>query len=188
MKSPLLMLVTTLALATGTYAASSTSPAAAELPAAAVERGRYLTTISGCHDCHTPFHMTPEGPAPDMSRMLSGHPQQLQMPPAPTLPEGPWLMTGAATNTAWAGPWGVSFSANLTPDEKTGIGSWTEDEFIGAMRTGRHRGRGRQILPPMPWPNMAQASEEDLAAIFAFLRTIPAIENRVPDPLPPAVR
>lgn len=186
MKSPLLMIATTLALATGTNAATAPSPANTEAPAAAVERGRYLTTIGGCHDCHTPWHVTANGPEPDMSRMLSGHPQQLEMPPAPSLPEGPWLMSVSGTNTAWAGPWGVSFTANLTPDEKTGIGSWTEDEFIATMRTGRHRGRGRQILPPMPWPNLAQATDEDLAALFAFLRTIPAIENRVPDPLPPA--
>lgn len=152
---------------------------------ATVERGRYLTVVAGCNDCHTPFHMTDEGPAPDMSRMFMGHPQDLEMPPAPRLPEGPWIATSAATNTAWAGPWGVSFTTNLTPDVETGIGSWSEKEFVDSMRSGRHRGKGRVILPPMPWPNLAQATDEDLAAIFAYLQQVPAIHNRVPDPLPP---
>lgn len=152
-----------------------------------VDRGRYLTVITGCNDCHTPFHMTENGPAPDMSRMLSGHPQEFELPAPPTLPEGPWIGTFAATNTAWAGPWGVSFTTNLTPDAETGLGTWTEQEFMAAMRSGRHRGRGREILPPMPWPNMAQATDEDLAAIFAFLQQIPPIQNRVPDPMPPVV-
>lgn len=169
---------------TSSQAATDTIPDEATLTQN--ERGAYLTMIAGCNDCHTPFHMTENGPEPDMSRMLSGHPQQLEMPPAPELPAGPWLMVGGATNTAWAGPWGVSFTANLTPDAETGLGSWTEEEFIGAMRSGRHRGMGRQILPPMPWPNLARASDADLSAIYAFLQQIPAISNRVPDPLPPA--
>lgn len=187
----LAVFVTTLVAAPLVFAtagSTSASPSSSESPsvlAAKIERGRYLTTIAGCHDCHTPFHVGPNGPEPDMSRMLSGHPHALEMPPPPTLPEGPWIMTVAATNTAWAGPWGVSFTANLTPDVETGLGSWTEEEFIGAIKTGRHRGRGRQILPPMPWPFLGQATEEDLSAIWAFLRSIPPISNRVPDPIPP---
>ena len=94
--------------------------------ASRVERGRYLVTVMLCHDCHTPFKMGPKGPEPDMTRMLSGHPSDLVMPPPPKLPEGPWNWMGAATNTAFAGPWGVSFTANLTPDPETGLGKWTE--------------------------------------------------------------
>lgn len=89
----------------------------------------------------------------------------------------------AATNTAWAGPWGTSFTANLTPDAATGLGRWTVDEFIAALRTGRHQGRGRQILPPMPYPMISQLTDDDLRAVFAYLQSIPAIANKVPEPI-----
>jgi mono/diheme cytochrome c family protein len=159
---------------------------AADAGSARVERGRYLVTTAGCHDCHTPLQMTPRGPAPDMSRALSGHPADLVMPPAPSLPPGPWLVTVAATNTAWAGPWGVSFTANLTPDRDSGLGTWTEQNFIDTIRNGRHMGAGRPLLPPMPIEVYANMSDEDLGAIFAYLQTLPAISNRVPDPIAPA--
>lgn len=151
-----------------------------------VERGSYLVRTSGCHDCHTPTLMTPKGPAPDMSRALSGHPAQVVLPPPPA-PVGPWIASTAATGTAVAGPWGVSFAANLTPDRATGLGAWTERDFINTVRNGRHLGAGRPLLPPMPWPVYAQMNDEDLGAIFAYLRTVPAIDNRVPAPLPPPV-
>lgn len=154
-------------------------------PSSAVERGRYLVTIMGCNDCHTPWHMTDKGPEPDMSRMLSGHPQSLAIEAPPPAPGGPWQMTAAATNTAWAGPWGVSFTANLTPDPETGLGKWTAETFIAAIRTGRHEGQGRPILPPMPYPMIRNATDEDLRAIFAYLQSIPAIRNRVPQPIDP---
>ncbi|MGD2116554.1 MAG: diheme cytochrome c-553 [Acidobacteriota bacterium] len=163
-------------------------PAEAEMTATgdAIARGRYLVTVGGCNDCHTPWVLGEDGhPAPDRSRMLSGHPQNLEMPPAPAA-AGPWIWSGAATNTAFAGPWGVSFATNLTPDENTGIGVWDEEIFVDAMRTGRHWGQSRPILPPMPWQNLAAMTDEDLAAMFAYLRSIPPIENRVPEPLPPA--
>lgn len=127
-------------------------------------RGKYIVNSSGCHDCHTPWVMGPKGPAPDMTRMLSGHPEQLVMPPAPKVPE-PWLMVGAATNTAYAGPWGVSFTANLTPDEETGLGRWTLKNFVDTIRTGRHMGRGRPVLPPMPIPVYNNLSDQDLASV-----------------------
>ena len=149
------------------------------------ERGRYLVDTSGCHDCHTPFKMGAKGPEPDLSRRLSGHPEQLVMPPAPKLPEGPWVVISSATNTAHAGPWGVSFAANLTPDRDTGLGLWTAAQFKEAIRTGRHQGRGRPILPPMPIPVYRNFSDADLEAIFSHLRSVPAVKNRVPEPLPP---
>jgi len=152
-----------------------------------IARGDYLVRTSGCNDCHTPWIMGSEGPEPDMSRMLSGHPEQLLMPPPPVLPEGPWVVTIAATNTAYSGPWGVSFTANLTPDKETGLGKWSEKNFIDTIRSGRHLGRGREILPPMPIMVYKQMTDEDLAAIYAYLKTIPAINNRVPEPLPPAM-
>ncbi len=145
-------------------------------------RGGYLVATSGCHDCHTPFRPGPNGPEPDMTLALSGHPQQLRMPPPPPLPKGPWLAVASATNTAHAGPWGVSFTANLTPDRETGIGDWSQRDFIAALRTGRHMGRGRQILPPMPWPVYGQMTDHDLASIHAYLQTIAPIRNQVPEP------
>jgi mono/diheme cytochrome c family protein len=154
-------------------------------PQAQVARGEYIVSGSGCHDCHTPFKMGDNGPEPDMSRALSGHPQALVMPPPPRLPEGPWLAVVAATNTAWSGPWGVSFTANLTPDDETGLGKWTARNFIDTIRTGRHWGKGRPILPPMPVMVYANYSDEDLEAVFAYLQTLPAIRNRVPEPMSP---
>lgn len=152
-----------------------------------ITRGKYLVTVTGCNDCHTPLRMGANGPEPDMERMLSGHPQMLAMPPAPTLQEGPWLVSVAATNTAWSGPWGVSFTANLTPDVDTGLGRWTLRNFTDTIRSGRHLGRGRPILPPMPTPMYKHFSDEDMAAIFAYLQSIPPIRNQVPEPLPPPV-
>ncbi len=91
------------------------------------------------------------------------------------------------TSTAWSGPWGVSFSANLTPDPETGVlRDFTEQQFIQTIRTGRHQGQGRQILPPMPWPAYAKMTDDDLKAVFAYLRQVPPVKNKVPDPLPPA--
>lgn len=167
-----------------TTASPSASPATpAPTP---VERGRYLVTIAGCNDCHTPLKMGANGPEPDMSRMLSGHPQSLVMPPAPELPpEGPWNASVAVTNTAWAGPWGVSYTANLTPDMETGLGKWTQRTFTDAIRTGRHLGRGRPILPPMPIAMYKHLTDQDMQAVFAYLQSIPPIRNKVPEPLPP---
>lgn len=158
----------------------------AQAAADKVQRGQYLVNTGGCHDCHTPMKMGANGPEPDMSRMLSGHPEGLQMPPPPALPPGPWLMVSAATNTAHAGPWGVSFTANLTPDVDTGLGRWTLKDFVSTIRTGRHMGKGRPVLPPMPIPAYSNFNDADLEAIYAYLRTVPALKNRVPEPLPPA--
>ena len=123
---------------------------------APVERGKYLVTITGCHDCHTPKLEGPGGkPVLDEKRLLSGHPEKAPYPSwSPTDMSQRSAM--ALTNpmlTAWAGPWGVSFAINLTPDKETGIAEWSEQNFIQAMRTGKHQGQpnGRDILPPMPW-------------------------------------
>ena len=148
-------------------------------------RGKYLVTIAGCNDCHTPLKLGPDGPGPDMSRMLSGHPEDLQMPPVPKLPEGPWGAVAANTFTAWSGPWGVSFTANLTPDPETGLGRWTLQNFKDTFRTGRRMGRGRLILPPMPIPMYKNFTDDDIEAIFTYLQSIPAVSNRVPEPWPP---
>lgn len=179
----------TLALLAGTLLSSVARSAddAGVASADTIAHGKYLVTIAGCNDCHTPLKMGPAGPEPDMDRMLSGHPQDLAMPAPPKLPDGPWLVTAAATNTAWSGPWGVSFTANLTPDPETGLGRWTLRNFMDTIRSGRHLGRGRPILPPMPYPMYKHFTDEDFAAIYAYLRTIPPIRNQVPEPLPPPV-
>jgi mono/diheme cytochrome c family protein len=166
-------------------AAPASSAAAAPASKELIGGGGYLVTVMACNDCHTPYKMGKNGPEPDMSRMLSGHPENMKMPPPPKVQE-PWGMVGAVTNTAWAGPWGVSYTSNITPDQNTGIGMWTESMFIRAMRTGKHMGTSRSILPPMPWPWYAQMRDEELKAIFAYLKSIPPIHNRVPDPEPPA--
>lgn len=151
-----------------------------------VARGRQLVTIGGCHDCHTPMKFDPEVgmPVPDMTRMLSGHPEGAPDPQS-TLAGHDAAAIGP-TFTSFRAPFGVVYTANLTPDKDTGLGAWTEDMFLRALRTGRHMGgNGRPILPPMPWPNLAQQSDADLKAIFAYLRSIPAVRNDVPAPKVP---
>jgi hypothetical protein len=120
-----------------------------------------------------------------MTRMLSGHPESLKMP-APPAAVGPWMISMAATATAFAGPWGVTYAANLTPDQNTGLGIWTEEMFLAAMKTGKHMGTSRPIQPPMPWNAYSQMTDEDLRAIFAYLKSIPALTNHVPEYEPPA--
>jgi hypothetical protein len=172
------------ASATWTLNAQSLTPPGplVKTETAAVKRGEYLVKSMGCWDCHTPHKLGEQGPEPDMSMWLAGHPADAALPSAPE-PAGPWVASVAATMTAWAGPWGVSYTANLTPDSETGLGEWTEQQFIDTMRTGRRQGRGRQILPPMPWPAISNLTDDDLKSIFAYLRAIPRVRNRVPDPV-----
>jgi mono/diheme cytochrome c family protein len=162
---------------------TASAAAADAVDPATIARGEYLVNSSGCHLCHTPKKMGSNGPEPDMSRMLSGHPASLQLPPPPQLPPGQWTGLSAASGTAWSGPWGVSHSANLTPDMETGLGRWTLRDFIDTIRTGRRMGRGRKVLPPMPVSAYRNLDDQDLAAIYAYLQSIPAIANAVPEPL-----
>ena len=162
----------------------ATAPAAAPAQTPA-ERGKVLVQVGGCHDCHT----TKKDNAPDMSTMLSGHPAGIKLPAAPKVPAGsPWIIQTTGTLTAWTGPWGTTFAANLTPDPDTGLKSsaWSEDAFLKAMKTGKHIGTGRDILPPMPWQMYSALGDDDLKAIWAYLQTIPPVKNEVPDPIPPA--
>ena len=163
------------------------------LPALAAEqspqakRGAQVALTGGCNDCHTPLHMGPRGPEPDMTRMLSGHPEKIVLPPPPPLNDA-WNNVGSATNTAFAGPWGITYAFNLTPDPETGIGKWREMDFVKAIKSGKHLGVGRPIQPPMPWEAYRHLSESDLKALFAYLKTIPPIRNRVPDYVPPEAK
>jgi mono/diheme cytochrome c family protein len=142
-----------------------------------VEHGRYLVTLGVCHDCHTP--KGPDG-RPRLDRLLSGHPEG--QAPAPAIPG---VITACLTATCFTGPWGTSFARNLTPDSATGIGTWTEAYFIKVLRTGM-RGNGEPLRPLMPWEWYRQLSDDDLKAIFAYLRTLPPISNAVPEDLPPS--
>ncbi len=150
---------------------------------AMIERGQYLVTVGGCNDCHSPKRMTPKGPVPDEARLLSGHPAEEKLPEVPPNMIGPdkW---GAITNnhlTGWVGPWGTSYSPNLSPDPETGIGAWKEELFIKILRTGKFMASGRDILPPMPWYNYAKLTDADLNAIFAYLKNLKPVKNKVPD-------
>ena len=129
-------------------------------PAAKVARGEYLVKIVGCGDCHTPGTLTG---APDMTRKLSG------------------------SEYGWQGPWGISFARNLTPDMATGIGAWTEDQIVTAIRTGQ-RPDGTPLMPPMPWPDFANLTDADAHAIAAYLKTIPVVVHKVPDKVPPGAK
>jgi cytochrome c553 len=146
-------------------------------------RGEYLVAAMGCDDCHTTKTMTPEGPVPNMKYRLAGHLADPNLPAAPKLPPGPWGAVTTMNFTAWSGPWGISYAMNLTPDENTGIGIWTEDMFLKAIRGGKHMGQSRTILPPMPWMNYAKLNDDDLKAIFSYLKSLPPINNPIPDPV-----
>ncbi len=151
-----------------------------------VKRGAYIVNTSGCHDCHSPKVYTPEGlPEPDQKRLLSGHPADETLPgySIDMVKPGQWVLFNSNL-TAAIGPWGISYAANLTPDNQTGIGLWQEEHFVQALRTGKHMGQGRPILPPMPWPGIGTMSDEDLTAVFAYLKSLPPIKNPVPAPVP----
>ena len=153
-----------------------------------VKRGNYLVTIAGCNDCHSPKIMTQRGPVIDSSKILSGHPANIPVKDldAAALKPGNWMQMSPDL-TAFVGPWGVSFPANLTPDSATGIGAWGGDVFIKTLRTGKHLGQenGREILPPMPWQEFAKMTDEDLKAVYSYLLSLPPVNNRVPAPLSP---
>lgn len=150
-----------------------------------ISRGKYLVSITGCHDCHSPKLMTPEGPVPDTSRLLSGHPSDMPVAPYDTGTSKNWVLFNMM-NTAIKGPWGISFAANLTPDDQ-GIGNWSEEHFSTAMREGFYKGirGGRKLLPPMPWQTYSVMKDEDVHAIFAYLKSLKPIANKVPAPIPP---
>jgi cytochrome c553 len=180
-----LLAASAVALVSAAAPVMTAAPKTAGNGARNVERGAYLVRIMGCNHCHTPYKMGPNGPEPDMSRQLSGHPAELAMPKAPSLGDSPWAWVAAGTNTAFAGPWGVSFTANLTPDPETGLGKWSPETFVATMKTGRHEGKGRPVLPPMPVENLAHLSDSDIRDLFAYLQTLAPVRNRVPAPVDP---
>jgi len=153
--------------------------------------GHHLVTIGGCNDCHTPKKMGPHGPEDNMDLALSGNPSQV---PAPDINrkevESKGLMVAGGTFTSFVGPWGVSYAANITSDSTTGIGTWTFDRFKSVFKTGKYGGapQGRNLLPPMPWPNVGQMTNDELQAVFAYLQSTKPIHNIVPQPQPPVLQ
>jgi mono/diheme cytochrome c family protein len=149
-----------------------------------VKRGEYLVASIGCDDCHSPKQMGPKGPEVIQELRFSGYPanRALQKPDSNSLKQG-WMLFGPDL-TSSVGPWGVSFAANISSDA-TGIGNWTEHNFITAMRTGKMKGleNGRPMLPPMPWFNFRNLTDEDLKSIFAYLKSTPPVPNVVPAPM-----
>lgn len=151
-----------------------------------VKWGEHLVLIGACADCHTPKKMTPKGPVLDNDLMLSGHPAEM---PPPDIDRKEVESKGLAvtqTLTSWVGPWGISYSANLTPDA-TGIGGWQESNFITALREGKYKGipTARSLMPPMPWEFYVKMSDDEIKAIFAYLKSLKPINNLVPQYQPP---
>ena len=150
-------------LALGLSALSCTSRTAetpgATQPAAMtpLQRGEYLSNIMGCNDCHTPGGLYG---SPDVERRLSG------------------------SEVGWQGPWGVSYGSNLTPDPETGLGNWTNVEIERALRSGVRKD-GSPVLPPMPWPNLANLTADDMSSLIAYLKSIPPIKHQIPARVPP---
>lgn len=150
----------------------------------AVKRGEYLVTVGGCHDCHSP-KAKPGSLEPDPARMLSGRPATT---PAPAKPANMGEISASGDLTAWYGPWGVSYTANLTPDAETGLGRrYTEASFIKSIRTGQ-KPEGEPLLPPMPWENYAKMTDSDLKAIWAYLKTVKPVKNFVRSATPPPAK
>ncbi len=162
---------------------TGTPAAAAPTQDSLVKRGAYLLKTMGCNDCHSPKRMTDRGPVPDEALLLSGHPAAMPVAKFDTATAKEWVLFNM-NNTAIAGPWGISFAANLTPDE-TGIGSWTEEQFGRAIRHGMYKGleNTRRMLPPMPM--IPELNDEDLKALFTYLKSVKPVHNIVPEPVAP---
>jgi mono/diheme cytochrome c family protein len=134
------------------------SPPAGAADSELVERGKYLVTIASCTDCHTPGHFLGK---PDLTRRLGGSEVGFEIPGL-----------------------GVFYGPNLTPDEATGLGRWSERDIITAIRTGK-RPDGRMLAPIMPWAGLATLTESDAQAIAAYLKSLPPVKNKVPGPFGP---
>jgi mono/diheme cytochrome c family protein len=150
--------------------------------AALAERGKYLMMVSACHDCHSPKKITSDGQVLlDEDRLLSGHPKD--EPLRPISGHNDWILFSQGL-TSFVGPWGISYAANLTPDD-TGTGNWTFEQFKTAIRKGKYKGMegSRSLLPPMPWEVYQYFTDDDLKAIFTYLRTLKPIDNLVPAPV-----
>ena len=145
--------------------------------ASQTEWGKHLVTITGCGDCHTPKKMTAQGPQDDADRFLAGASNPPPLPPV--TPDQVAKGTAATVDeTAWIGPWGKSYAANITSDS-TGIGSWTEAQFINCLRKGKYMGldSARPLMPPMPWRTYSQMTDDEIKAVFAYLKSTKPVHN-----------
>jgi len=154
--------------------------------------GESLVKNSGCNDCHTPKKMGPNGPENDMSLMLSGHPAQQPASDFDAKEAAKKGLIVTQTFTSWTGPWGVTYAVNLTSDS-TGIGAWKEEQFVKALKEKKWMGLDatRPLMPPMSMMPATEMSDDELKAIFAYLKTTPPVKNIVPEaallpPPPPA--
>ena len=149
-----------------------------------IKRGDYLVNSMGCDDCHSPKKFGPKGPELDMEHRFAGYPANSPRSKTNTsvMKDG-WILF-AMDGTSAVGPWGQSYAANISSDA-TGIGNWSEEQFIRALREGKSKGlkEGRPLLPPMPWFVYKNMNDTDLKAIFAYLKTSKPVENRVPGPI-----
>ena len=149
-----------------------------------VRLGGYIVQTIGCSDCHSPKIAGPDGMKLDNQRLLSGYPGDR---PVPVFKSVNGSVTANFDNTMTTGPWGTTFSANITSDA-TGVGNWTLERFSLAMTHGQFRGikGSRKLLPTMPWQNFSHLSPQHIKAIFAYLKTVKAVKNNVPAYRPPA--
>jgi mono/diheme cytochrome c family protein len=156
------LVIVTLALGAAIVSGSCTKaqPPTNDVGANKLERGKYLVTVTGCNDCHTPGSLYG---APDTTRLLSG------------------------SELGWQGPWGVSYPRNITPDLETGIGKWSEADIVNTIRTGQRPDK-TPLLPPMPWTDFAAFSDDDAYAVAAYLKSIPPVVHKMPDAVPPGTK
>jgi len=138
--------------AAGLAALATATPAAAETQ---VERGQYLAHIMDCGGCHHTGAFTPQ---PNLETPLAGSDIGFEMPGM-----------------------GVFYPPNLTPDEETGLGKWSDAEIITAFTTGM-RPDGRQLAPVMPWMSYGHINAEDASALVAYLRSLKPVKHKVPGP------
>ncbi len=159
---------------------TTTEPTQEEL----IARGKYLVASGGCDDCHSPKTMLEIGPVPDTTRLLSGHPSDQPLPEFDKNLVKDWALFNHSS-TAAVGPWGVSFAANITSDG-TGIGNWSYEQFERAMREGKYKGLegSRPLMPPMPWQAFANYTDQDLKAIFTYLKSTKPVRNVPPSYIP----
>lgn len=157
-----------------------------EKEAVEIEKGQNLTVENGCVFCHSPKIIENDDLVPDPERLFSGHPSDNKLPDIPEglIGENKWFGLYTPGFTAWGGPWGISYSANITPDKETGIGDWSQQDFLTVIRLGIHSSFKRGLMPPMPWEEINKLSDDDLISIFKYLKTVKPIKNKVPESRP----
>jgi hypothetical protein len=151
------------------------------------EWGHHIVTIADCGNCHTPKKMTAMGPVEDEDLAFSGHPSAMPFPNVLRKEMETSHLFYSRDLTSWVGPWGVSFAANITSDSTTGIGTWSEEQFMTCLRKGKYMGldKARNLLPPMPWQAFGKMTDSELKAVFAYLKSTRPVHNVVPQPVPP---